>query len=792
MSRALGFASFRGRILALFIGVIALVQIATMVAGLVATRRNVAQRQRDALSVGGRVVEELLASREGQLLDRVEILTSDFAFREAVATGDRGTIESVLENHGGRVGANLVALLGLDGHVVAGATPMVGTLVAGQPAPEPFRSLLHRAESDGWAAAAALVAGRPYQLVLVPIEAPLRIAWIGMGFAIDDSLARELERLTALDVSFWGGAPGSEPRLFASTLGSEARRLLSRSLPEHEHGPSPAEPFVLDATDQLTVSLPLGDAPESELRVVLQSSLAEALAPWRVVRAQQLGIAAAALAVSVALAFALGRRITQPVNTLVAGAQRILGGRYDTAVAVTSRDELGLLARTFNEMQDAIAERERRIVHSAHHDALTGLPNRTVAREAVAEAIARARASRHELALLTLELGDLKAVNDSFGYAAGDRVLIEMATRLRVAADDAPLVARLGANVFLVALEATTPGEAESEARRVTRALRAPFDLEEVRLELSVHGGIALCPHHGDHAETLLRRSDIGLQDAKSQRRDVLVYELGRDERHLAQLALVRELRHAIAERTLTLHFQPKIDMLTGELTQAEALARWTHPERGPVPPDEFIPLAERAGLIFDITRQVLDGVARQWRVWADRGLQLGIAANLSAHDLGRAELPGLVHGLLSAYAMPPSALILELTESAVMEDPASAAAVLRGLREAGLRVAIDDFGTGHSSLSQLKRMPVDELKIDKSFVLGLKQASEDAAIVRSIVDLGHHLGLQVVAEGVEDFQAWDFLMQSRCDMVQGYYVSRPLPADAFEAFAREFAERTR
>src|SRR5262245_23142234 len=214
-----------------------------MAAVLVAARRNVGAQQREALAIGGRVVEELLDAREVQLLDRVEILSADFAFREAVATGDRGTIGSVLENHGERVGASLVALLGLDGKVVSGSAPSVGALTPGMPAPEPFRSLLRRAESDGWAAAAALFAGRPYQLVLVPVEAPLRIAWIGMGFTIDDALARELERLTALDVSFWGEAPGTEPQLFASTLGSEPRRLLSGSL--REHADHSEEPWVV-------------------------------------------------------------------------------------------------------------------------------------------------------------------------------------------------------------------------------------------------------------------------------------------------------------------------------------------------------------------------------------------------------------------------------------------------------------------------------------------------------------------------------------------------------------------
>jgi diguanylate cyclase (GGDEF)-like protein len=786
-----GFASFRGRILALFVGLIAIAQVSTLVAVLAATRRNVAEQQRDALELGGRVVEQLLRAREARLRDAAQLLVSDAAFREAVATGDAAGIDAALASHRERADAGVVALLAFDGRVVARAAQAQGAMVPGESAPEPIRELLRRAEREGAASAAAVLAGRPYQLVLLPIEAPLRIAWLGMGFELDDALAGELERVTALDVSFVSAEPGAAPALFASTLGERERARLRDALARRGGVALETAPFLLPATQQLTFSLGLGGARTPELAAVLQSSLALALAPWQAVGAQQVALATLALALSVLAAFTLARRITQPVDALVAGARRILGGSYETPVQVSARDELGLLARTFNEMQRSIAERENRIVHQAHHDALTGLPNRAIAGHRIGMAIARARSRRGELALLALDLRGLKAVNDAFGHSAGDRVLIEQARRLREAAADAPLVARLGSDEFLVLLEGRRE-EVEAAARRLLLAVRVPVAIDDASVEIGIHGGLALCPAHGDDADTLLRRADVALQDAKALRKDLVVYEVGRDERHLRQLALIRDLRQAIADGAIGIHYQPKVDLLTGDLHQAEALARWTHPERGAIPPDEFIPLAERAGLIFDVTRLVLAGVARQWRAWTDRGLQLGLSVNLSPHDLARPELPDVVHGVLAAYAMPPQALIFELTESAVMEDPAGAVRVLENLRCAGLRIAIDDFGTGHSSLAQLKRMPVDELKIDKSFVRGLEKTSEDAAIVRSIVDLGHHLGLQVVAEGVEDAAAWNFLAAHRCDMVQGYYVSRPLPAPDFERFVRDYAERER
>lgn len=304
-----------------------------------------------------------------------------------------------------------------------------------------------------------------------------------------------------------------------------------------------------------------------------------------------------------------------------------------------------------------------------------------------------------------------------------------------------------------------------------------------------MNAGVVEFPEHGVAPDLLLRRADIALQDAKHENAAIRVYRTGRDERHLHQLALARDLRAATAAGDFRVHYQPKVELLTREVAGVEALVRWSHPVHGPIRPDEFIPLAERLGLIGEIGRFVMTEVLRQWRAWSDRGIHLGVAVNVSALDLDADRLPAQVRELLEAFHVPPSALTLEITESVVMEDPAEAVRALEELRRVGVALAIDDFGTGHSSLAQLKRLPVDELKIDKGFVLGLKADTDDAAIVRSIVDLGHRLGRKVVAEGVEDAATWELLLASRCDLAQGFFLTRPLAADEFESWLREFQE---
>ncbi|MCB1609296.1 MAG: EAL domain-containing protein, partial [Xanthomonadales bacterium] len=329
---------------------------------------------------------------------------------------------------------------------------------------------------------------------------------------------------------------------------------------------------------------------------------------------------------------------------------------------------------------------------------------------------------------------------------------------------------------FLVILPRTDSAGAESSAAILIETLALPQSLQGMQIMLDATVGIAAFPEHGDDPATLLARADIALNDAKSQNRRWSVYRPGRDQNQRDKLSLANDLRSALSRKELVLYYQPKLDLQRNQVIHAEALVRWIHPTRGFVPPDAFIALAEQTGRIRELTRWVLMTAIAQVRGWHQMGHRVGVAVNLSAHDLMDDGLPDYVQDLLHKFSVNPRELVLEVTESAVMRDAVYGMEMLHRLRALGIGLAIDDYGTGYSSLSYLKQLPVDEIKIDKSFVMNLDRDIDDAVIVRSTIDLGHNMGLQVVAEGVEDASSLERLRGFGCDLAQGYFISRPLP----------------
>ncbi|MEO1203701.1 MAG: GGDEF domain-containing phosphodiesterase, partial [Pseudomonadota bacterium] len=325
-------------------------------------------------------------------------------------------------------------------------------------------------------------------------------------------------------------------------------------------------------------------------------------------------------------------------------------------------------------------------------------------------------------------------------------------------------------------LEESGVDDACKAAERITSMFESPIHFDNMQVRVDISAGIVAFPEHGDTAETLMRRADIAMYAAKDlEKMSYSVYEPGRDEEHLRRLRLSNDLRTALRTNALTMHYQPKVDLRTNEVCSVEALVRWIHPEFGFLPPDEFIPLAEKSGHIKELTAYVLRTVMRQMRVWKEKGLDLTVAVNLSAHDLLDDTLPSTIAALLRDHGLSAKALILEVTESAVMKDAAYARGVMARLREQGIRLSIDDFGTGQASLSQLKSLPVDELKIDKSFVRDLTDNEDDKVIVLSIINLAHNMGLEVTAEGVETEDSRRLLESFECDVIQGYLISKPL-----------------
>jgi diguanylate cyclase (GGDEF)-like protein len=417
--------------------------------------------------------------------------------------------------------------------------------------------------------------------------------------------------------------------------------------------------------------------------------------------------------------------------------------------------------------------------HQALHDLLTDLPNRTLLHRRVQQAILAARLAEGSVALLVIDLDRFKEINDTFGHQYGDVLLREIGPRLADVLGPRDIIARLGGDEFAVLLPRASAVQAEQVARDILAALDAPFVISESSVDVGGSIGIALSPQHGADSDVLLRRADVAMYVAKRAGRGFATYSPDQDQHTPDRLTLVGDLRRAIEADELTLVYQPKVSLSTGQCVGVEALIRWQHPQRGMIPPEEFISLAEHTGLIKLVSRWVVNTALRQSRDWLSHDVNLPIAVNLSMRDLHDPELPETVANLLERWNVPASNLVVEITENGLMADPARALQIITGLRLMGIRIAIDDFGTGYSSLAYLKRLPVDELKIDRSFIRDLATDTDDLAIVRSTISLGHDLGLSIVAEGIEDAATADLLRQLGCDVAQGYFFGRPMSADA-------------
>lgn len=751
--------SFKNRLLILIVSLVALAQGVTIVLTLASLRGAVRTESARQLTATRAMLDGTLAVRASLLRATADVMAADFAFREAVATADQPTIESALGNHAGRVGADLAVLYSPDGRVV--------TATNAELAREASASL-HLPQSDT-AAPFAVVGGRPYQIVFAPLRAPDVIAWVALGFALDRPLAQQLAALAGTDVSFIyresAGAGGA-----ISTLDPATAAQLAASLPTSLGDGAPSL-STFAGQQYLTLSAPL-NAQSGMLQLVVQRSQLAAMAQFREMRFALLLIGGAALLGGIIVAVLAGRSAVRPLGVLVNAAQQIERGDYSDAITVDGGEEFQRLAGTFNSMQEGIREREAHIVRQATHDALTGLPNREGLRQRLEALPAGAR-----LSIAVIDVHRFRDINASVGHQAGDRLLQALAQRLKALSGASTPCARVGADVFVL-----TAAMHDSELLHRLLVLadewRAGVDLGDLRLSVDIRAGISEWRAPRVPIEDLLRQADVALLQAKEQSTIAVLYLSTHDADHRRRVLLVAELRRALAGEGLSLHYQPLVNMTDRAPVAFEALLRWSHPTLGNISPAEFIPLAERASVLPDLSRWVLQQAIAQLGAWQQAGLDFEVAVNLSAADFADGGLPSRVLALLRQHRVPATRLLLEVTESAIMRDPQSAAQVMQQLRTAGVRFAIDDFGTGHSSLAQLHALPVDELKIDRAFVMNLERSASNQAIVRTTIELGHSLGLKVVAEGIETPDVWAALLRLGCDLAQGYYISRPMPVE--------------
>lgn len=420
------------------------------------------------------------------------------------------------------------------------------------------------------------------------------------------------------------------------------------------------------------------------------------------------------------------------------------------------------------------------IQHEATHDRLTSLPNRAYFEAWIEQSLTM---SGRQASVLLIDLDRFKEINDTFGHHAGDQVLEAVSQRITACGEGSDLAARFGGDEFALFMPGATAAQAAARAEALSESLESPFEIGAATVAIASSIGIATSPDHGHDPGTLIRRADIAMYEAKRRHIRSAVFSDDLEENDSVRLALLGDLRSALETQALEVHFQPKVSVETGQVIAAEALVRWKHPERGPISPEVFVSLAEQAGLIEELTRQVLAESLASAAEWQRRGWQISVAVNVSAQSLLDEELEPLVASELAKVGLDPACLTLEITESTMMGDPARTHRILRGLSDLGIRLSVDDFGTGFSSLVNLRHLPVSELKIDRSFVSEMMMESNDEVIVRSTIDLGHNLGLEVVAEGVENDSIRDRLAELGCDILQGYGISRPLPRDTFAHF---------
>jgi diguanylate cyclase (GGDEF)-like protein len=743
--------SLRTRIALTFLLLLAAVLAAALGAVSAANHGNADREVQRQLDVGKSVFSNFLRNNNRLLTQAASAVAADYGFRDAVAARDTDTLVSALENHGARIGAALVVLTSLDNHVIAAS----GLSLAAD-STFPIQQL-QQENGGGEKLTHVIVENRRiYQLVAVPVKSPLTVAWITMGFELDAAAASELAKITDLGVT-----------------------LSIRSNDRWTPVVSTVHSLKTASEDDVTRQIDLPSLDNVQVDATLSRSLSEASASFAHLTSTLFWIAAVSILGCGWAAFAIARNITRPLHDLTRSVDQMRAGTYDAELTVHRRDELGVLAEGLQLMQTAVNCRDQSIRRLAYEDTLTGLMNRVAFNRALQTALESAAGSA--VAVAVINVNRFRRINEHLGYSVGDAVLTAIGARLA----DVPTVnlklARLAADQFAAFTQLSAASELTSWGTSLLAVLSEPIAVERQPIDVSATVGLAVSHASAASADDLLGFADLALECARRDKRPLALYEDKLKPASLDQLSLLGELTHAVELNEFRLFFQPKIDLRTKRVAGAEVLLRWEHPTRGLLGPFHFIPFAEQTGFIRRMTRWTLDRAIAQGAAWHRAGTPLPLAVNISAEDITDARLDSRIAGLLNKHQMPPALLTLELTESGFIEDPQRALRVLDALAALGVNLSIDDFGTGYSSLSHLARMPVHEIKIDRSFVQGLETDVEFSAVVRSAIDMGHSLGLKVVAEGIETETAAQRLQNLGCDIAQGFLYAKPMPTGELE-----------
>jgi diguanylate cyclase (GGDEF)-like protein len=759
--------SMRAQIAMFFIAMLASVQWLTHWTVNDANSRIAAGHLNSELEHGTKVLRRLIDDRGAQLLQAVQVLVADFAFRKTIASGDAATIQSALANHGARLKADIGFVVS-DSKQITTSFGLPETLSTSA-----LEALAKDFDSRKDHTRIVPIGGRLIQFAFAPVMMPDPNGWAVYGFALDARVANDLKELTGLEVSFLNATTKGEGRLSASTLSAPQRSaLLLGNLDEaRDTSELAGETF---ATARVALQ------PDDGMLAIalVQKSAEETIAPFKKLSTILTVVSLVGLLTSVLAGMWVARAIARPIALLTQAADRIRRGEHRVHVPTDLRGEIGQLASGFRRMGEEIEQREKEISQLAFIDPLTHLANRA----GLLRAASLAQTATTDTAcvvIATLNIARLRHINDGLGYSVGDRLIQAVAARLQAAANAREIIARTDGDRFAWLMRERNAEAAEARLRALLDGLTAmPITIDEQAIDVQLHIGWAVSRMEHNDSNALFRCAEIALDHASAQKTSPLRYDTAMAKESAPMLGLLSEIRRGIAEGEFVLHYQPKLS-IDGQPRGVEALVRWNHPTRGLLGPGAFIEFAENTGNVRGITRAVLKQAIAQTTAWVESGYTIPVAVNISAHDVLDETFPDFVNGLLAQAGAHPELIKFEVTERALFDQFELADRALHKFNDTGIEIALDDYGTGYATLTHLSKLRVHELKIDRSFIMGLMPDSRNFAIVNTMIDLAHRLGMRAVAEGIETAEELNALRKTACDEVQGYHFAKPMPAAA-------------
>lgn len=753
---------FQSKLQIFFVALFIAVQAITITAVNRALTHHFKQQSEQELQVARVYIQESIQQQQDELAAKTTALLRNPTFTKAIISANSAIITNALTELEDNIQSDRVLVIGSNKRIVFDSSNKITT---GQRFFNP--KLLEQANAMGASSDFIIVEDHIQQLSFVPVQLTDMVIWLGLARTITIADLNHIrEKITLpLQLTLLSQLEGQASTVYISTDTHASANFL---------------PYLLDNDDVIINIDKITELPDNTaIFTAIHFSIDDALASYQAMFNFLLLIAILGVAIASVGCFFVAKTITTPIHILDAALTRITNGNYQQTVNLKERNEIGRLGKALNEMMHGLQARAMDTEYQLTHDRATGLPNRDCLEQTLTKWID----SQQKLSVMLVDIARFSEINNILGHRKGDRLIVEFAQRLSSLIKSTDFIARLTGKSFVLILQDAEIKHIKKVVERVSHGMETPFNIEEEVVDTEIYIGVTHFPAHGDDSRTLLSRAETALDEARHNPQRYAVYDKRNDPYKPESLSLMGELRQGLKKDELFFEYQPKLDLASGLIVGAEALIRWNHPTRGTLLPNEFIELAERSGNIGDITLWGLAEAMQQIRTWQEKNMYVLVAVNLSVKDIQYHQFSEHVAELLEKYKIDPAFIQLEITETEMMAKPELSLKILQKLDTMGFKLVIDDYGVGYSSMAYIKKLPISEIKIDRSFVTDILSTPEDNIIVKSTIQMAHSLGLNITAEGAEDEQTLAHLKHAGCDYIQGYHVSKPLGLEQFETF---------